>query len=90
MVLLLSLSLPPTGLADERDADVSAALGSVDAEDAEAISPEADPIVCKRVKVTGSHMRKHVCHKRSEWRTMRENAQELMDRKLQNTGPTEG
>ena len=89
-LLLLSLCLAPAGLADGRNIDAPTAPASAEAEEVNANADEADALVCKRVKVTGSHMRQRVCFKRSEWRAMRESARELMSRKLPNAGSAEG
>ncbi len=36
-----------------------------------------DVIVCKRQQITGSRVKKKVCHSRGEWRAIRENGREL-------------
>lgn len=51
-----------------------------------AATPEAKPadvvktdkVVCKKVKVTGSHFRKRVCQKQSAWKRMEREAQRAM------------
>jgi hypothetical protein len=45
----------------------------------EVAAAEADPIVCKKVKVIGSHVRKaEVCQKQSEWNAGQDAARKLM------------
>jgi hypothetical protein len=47
-----------------------------------------DPVVCKRVKVTGSHVRKsEVCLKQSEWAAGRDAAKKLMTDAEQRRSP---
>ena len=88
--LLLGLALAPAGWASDEGADAPTAPAQAKAAAEEANASETDAVVCKRVKVTGSHMRQRVCFKRSEWRAMREHAREVMSRKLQNTSSPSG
>ena len=92
VLLLLGLALAPAGWASDEGADAptAPAQAKAAAEEANANASETDAVVCKRVKVTGSHMRQRVCFKRSEWRAMREHAREVMSRKLQNTSSPSG
>ncbi|MCY4343340.1 MAG: hypothetical protein OXE83_07175 [Gammaproteobacteria bacterium] len=90
MLLMLSLSLATVALADGAEVGAPTAAASAQPPQADVSVDEADEVVCKRVKVTGSHMRQRVCFKRSEWRAMRESARELMSRKLPNAGSAEG
>ena len=56
----------------------------------EASRAEEDRMVCRRIRVTGSHMPQRVCHRKSEWRAMRERAREFLDQKERSTGDVEG
>ena len=53
-------------------------------------APEQDRVICKRVKVTGTHFRQRVCQKRSVWEAQREDSQEharrIMDRPSSSVG----
>ncbi len=48
----------------------------------EAVEVKEDKVLCKRIKVTGSHMRQRVCQKRSVWKAQQEASQESVRRIL--------
>lgn len=41
---------------------------------------KTDKVVCKKVKVTGSHFSKRICQKQSAWKRMEREAQRVMKR----------
>ncbi len=53
-----------------------------DASAREAAEVKEDKVVCKRIKVTGSHMRQRICQKRSVWKAQQEASQESVRRIL--------
>ena len=57
---------------------------------AEAAQTEEDQVVCRRIRVTGSHIRQRICHKKSEWRAMQERAREFLNQKERSTRDSEG
>tara|TARA_Y100001933_G_scaffold46841_1_gene44681 strand:- start:3159 stop:3449 length:291 start_codon:yes stop_codon:yes gene_type:complete len=47
---------------------------------------DPNEVVCRRERVTGSHMRQKICHTRAEWDELREESQRMMrDRPHHNT-----
>ncbi len=49
------------------------------AEAADAAKVKEDKVVCKKIKVTGTHFRKRICQKRSVWKEIEEESQRAMD-----------
>ncbi len=35
-----------------------------------------DPVICKRIRVTGSHFRRKICQRQSAWKQMQRDAQD--------------
>ncbi|MEM7080831.1 MAG: hypothetical protein AAF513_19605 [Pseudomonadota bacterium] len=50
----------------------------------------ADPVICKRQKVTGSHFKKKICMKKSQWLEQTRQSQRLMDEVTSPTGSNSG
>ncbi len=90
--LACCLAFGPVGAPCALAAAAGSAVADAPSVDAPEVAPqvEADPVVCRRIKVIGSHMRQRICRKKSEWRAMREDAQQLLNRKLPNTRSSEG
>lgn len=63
--------------------DVQAPVAS-----AETSKVKKDRVVCKRVKVTGTHFRKRICRKQSVWQQIERDSQRAMDELTRGRGVT--
>lgn len=81
VLVALALAVAPVSWAAESDDDDRARTGSA--------KGDPDEVVCRRIKVTGSHMRQRVCHKQREWDQMREDSQSHMQNRRPSYVPSQ-